>query len=126
MVYVLLCRGDRYYVGRCAADRVETRFDEHRRGVGAAFTRLHPPHLLVSTAPAASPLDEDAEVLRRMRAHGIDRVRGGSMSQIELPDDVVRTVRRMLDHADGRCFSCGRPGHFASSCGFVSGCCRRA
>lgn len=44
-VYILKCRGDRLYTG--IAKDVAARFDAHRAGKGAAFTRMNPPLALV-------------------------------------------------------------------------------
>jgi len=59
--------------------------------------------------------DEDKYVLICMKQFGIDNVRGGSYSEI----DVSRyrdELRRQLIHADDRCFRCGKSGHFAYQC----------
>ena len=40
-LYVLLCANDRYYIG--IAKDVDARFDAHRVGKGAIYTRLNAP-----------------------------------------------------------------------------------
>ena len=40
-VYVLLCEDGSYYTGH--AKDVEFRFRQHKRGVGARYTRMHRP-----------------------------------------------------------------------------------
>jgi len=44
-VYVLLCRGGSYYTG--IAKDVAARFEKHRQGKGAAYTRINPPEKLL-------------------------------------------------------------------------------
>lgn len=45
-VYLLLCRGDRLYVG--VTTELAMRMQKHRRGTGAKFTRSHPPERLLA------------------------------------------------------------------------------
>lgn len=40
-VYLLLCQGGFYYAG--ASNDVGRRFEQHRKGMGARFTRANPP-----------------------------------------------------------------------------------
>ena len=44
-VYILLCRGGSYYTG--IAKDVAARFEKHRTGKGAAYTRINPPEKLL-------------------------------------------------------------------------------
>ena len=44
-VYVLLCKDGSYYTGH--AKDVERRFEMHRNGRGARYTRMHEPEKLV-------------------------------------------------------------------------------
>ena len=43
--YILQCKGDRLYVGSCMD--LEARFEKHRSGHGAEFTRRFPPERIV-------------------------------------------------------------------------------
>lgn len=40
-VYILRCTGERLYTG--ISTDVARRYEQHRRGIGAKFTRAHPP-----------------------------------------------------------------------------------
>jgi putative endonuclease len=44
-VYILRCRGNRLYTG--IAKDVKARFNKHKSGKGAAFTRINPPQALL-------------------------------------------------------------------------------
>jgi putative endonuclease len=51
-VYVLLCWDGSLYTG--IATDVERRFQEHRAGRGARYTKAHPPRKIVYQEPAGS------------------------------------------------------------------------
>lgn len=51
-VYMLECAGGRIYTG--VAVDVAARFEQHRRGKGAAYTRANPPRRLLAAMPCAS------------------------------------------------------------------------
>lgn len=44
-VYILLCRGGSYYTGH--AKNLKRRVEQHRRGQGARYTRMHQPEKIV-------------------------------------------------------------------------------
>lgn len=51
-VYILRCRGNRLYTG--ISTDVARRYQQHRRGVGAKFTRAHPPEAMLGHHTCAS------------------------------------------------------------------------
>ena len=61
-VYVLLCEDGSYYTGY--AKNVESRFRQHKRGVGARYTRVHKPVRVVYIEGFGSR----GEAVRRERA----------------------------------------------------------
>jgi putative endonuclease len=61
-VYVLLCEGGSYYTG-CTKD-VASRFEQHKRGGGARYTRLHRPMKVVHV----EEFDTRRDAMRRERA----------------------------------------------------------
>jgi hypothetical protein len=116
VVYVLECRNGKFYVGRCTSERLNARLSEHRNGVGSTFTAVHKGIRFLQSRASDDPLDEDRTVLEWMRIHGVDNVRGGSYSNLQLTDVQIVSLTTQLDHAAGRCLSCGLPGHFAAQC----------
>jgi hypothetical protein len=103
-----------YYVG--TTYDVKRRYRQHCEGTGSAWTRLHPPVLLLCEEQAVSPFHEDGKVKELMARHGIDSVRGGSYCQAELPDEKRAALEEELRHAQGTCLRCGRAGHWATGC----------
>jgi putative endonuclease len=51
-VYLMECRGARLYCG--ITPDLAARFDRHRDGTGAAFTRMHPPLRMLAALPCES------------------------------------------------------------------------
>lgn len=116
VVYVVACRDGKYYVGRCAANRVRQRLEEHRSSLATAFTSLYPGLHIVSSRASSDPLDEDRTVLEFMRIHGIDNVRGGSFSNVHLTRAQRDVLEMQLNHASSRCLRCGSHGHWVAQC----------
>ena len=60
-VYVLLCEDGSYYTGY--AKDLDTRVEQHMRGVGARYTKMHKPKKVVYT----EEFDTRREAVRRER-----------------------------------------------------------
>ena len=116
LIYVLRCGGRRFYVGSCNENRLQERIAEHYAGRGAKFTEVFEPEELMETRPVEGNFSEDMVVHEYMREHGIDMVRGGTYSRLQLPEHQLRTISDVITHGSRRCFSCGAEGHFAQQC----------
>jgi predicted GIY-YIG superfamily endonuclease len=114
-IYVLLCEGKRYYIGKTNR-AVDTRVLEHSRNNGSEWTRLYKPIKVVEIIENADDFDEDKYTKMYMIEYGIDKVRGGSYTQVHLPDHSLLALHNELCSAANVCFRCKRPGHFASQC----------
>jgi putative endonuclease len=60
-VYILRCKDGSYYTGH--AKDVEKRFEMHKKGRGAKYTRMHEPEKLVYT----EEFESRGEAMRRER-----------------------------------------------------------
>jgi predicted GIY-YIG superfamily endonuclease len=60
-VYILRCKDGSYYTGH--AKDVEKRFEMHKKGRGARYTRIHEPEKLVYT----EEFESRGEAIRRER-----------------------------------------------------------
>jgi len=121
-VYVLELRDDCWYVGTTVDPT--SRLEAHRSGKGGAeWTRQHPPVKGFSSNlkevngdEEQARLEEDAEVKRLMKEHGIENVRGGSYSTTTLSRTDVKALSKELRHASGGCLRCGHKSHWATNC----------
>lgn len=121
-IYVLYGKGY-YYVGK-ALHNVAARVAQHRHdNNGATFCkkvmkgRFERVPLLVSQG-SLDDLEswERNETLHRMRAHGIERVRGWMFTSVRLtPKQRMDAFRQICEKFD-LCRKCGSGAHFASDC----------
>lgn len=113
LVYVLHLVDGKFYVGR--SKQFRRRIDAHfcRK---SAWTRKYPPIAVLDLIQPVEDFDEDKITLRYMNQFGVDNVRGGSFSSIDLDPSDVTVIGRMCTHARGGCFLCGNKGHYARAC----------
>ena len=112
-VYILKLRGGKYYIGK--STNVQKRYEQHLQGK-IAWTRKYTPESIISIIENPSPFEEDKLTKEYMNVHGIDNVRGGSYSSINLTDPQVVSIRREIWGANGLCLRCGRKSHFITDC----------
>jgi len=108
LLYVHLLEGDAYapayyYVSTSEVHNAWT--DRHHVVRELSRVLIGP-----SLAPAHVGIVEDAEVLRLMHLHGIETVRDGSFSAVNI-DRHVNTIQTIMWHADGKCPRCGSSDH---------------
>lgn len=113
-VYVLQLEGGKYYVGRSVNPK--KRFAEHLNGQGSAWTSQYTPIRLLQTTPSTSPFDENKVTKEFMAKYGVENVRGGSYSSVELDDIQQIALEREMRAAEDACMRCGRKGHFVKDC----------
>lgn len=112
-LYVLELRGGRYYVG--STNNLDRRYAEHLAGQGSAWTARYPPTRIVQRQ-RGNRFHEDAIVLTYMSRYGVENVRGGTYSSVELPRCRRAEIQRQLRHGGNQCFNCGSSNHFAYRC----------
>lgn len=113
-LYVLELTGGKYYVGKTSD--VKRRFEQHMRGSGAEWTRTYKPVRIIETRPITSPHDENNVTKDLMKKHGIENVRGGAYTSVDMPEEQEDVLRHELRSSTDSCYKCGRKGHFANRC----------
>lgn len=118
IIYALQLESDKFYVGKTyRSEGAELRFQEHLSGRGSEWTKKYKPILIIESYEHDSNFEEDVLTKKYMMKYGIENVRGGSYTKIELEE----WQRLSLDHEfksiNDKCFKCGKSGHFAKYCG---------
>lgn len=113
-LYILECEDNKWYVGKTSD--VQRRFKQHIQGNGSEWTREHPPIRIVETRPIASQFDETNVTKVLMKKYGVENVRGGAYSAVELTDAQEEAIRHEFRAASDTCFKCGKHGHFSNQC----------
>lgn len=116
MLYILKLEHGCFYIG--TSQDVEKRIGNHLIGNGAGWTKIHPilPSENIETKECPDGLFEDYMTKRYMLIHGIDKVRGGSYVQAELPPMQLWNLEKEFSTAQGCCFLCKRTDHYVNRC----------
>ena len=114
-IYVLLCEDDRYYIGKTER-KIEKRIEEHFTNNGSYWTKKYKPIKVVETIKSDDNMDEDKYTKKYMLMYGIEKVRGGSYTEMILPEYKILCLKDELCTIDDLCFRCKRSGHFANEC----------
>lgn len=112
-IYVLELENGKFYVGR--TDNFQERLLKHQQGQGCAWTNTHKYKDTLQVFQG-DKFDEDKTVLKFMNKYGIENVRGGAYSNIELSFEQYIAIRRQINNANNLCLACGEHGHFISDC----------
>ena len=114
-VYVLQLEQGKYYVGS-THKTIDEQFSDECSEKGSPYTQMYHPMSIVSRMENVDVSEEDKQVKRYMVMHGIDNVRGGSYSQIELDLAVKIALAEEIGLSSNTCLSCGNSGHYTEDC----------
>lgn len=113
-IYILKLAEGRFYVGK--TDNPTKRYQEHLNGSGSAWTKKYKMIGLEKVIENQTDFDEDKYVKIYMAKYGIDKVRGGAYTSIELSEEQENMLRKELRATLNKCLKCGKEGHFANEC----------
>jgi predicted GIY-YIG superfamily endonuclease len=114
LVYALVLENGNYYIGRTS--NLNQRLVHHRQGEASAWTRLHRMIRIHCVWEVDNDFMEDNKVKEYMLSFGIDHVRGGSYSQVELSASQRRVLENEMRTVRNACLNCGQLGHFQGQC----------
>jgi predicted GIY-YIG superfamily endonuclease len=113
-IYILKLREGKYYIGK--TNNVEKRFNEHIACNGSGWTKKYKPISLIKSVVSTSYFDEDKYVKEYMAKYGIENVRGGTYSNIDLDANCILLLEKEIWHSKNLCTRCGRDTHFIKDC----------
>lgn len=113
-VYILLLEQNKYYVGR--TNNINFRLNEHFNKFGSYFTKKYKPIKVKKIIQDCDYFDEDKYTIKMMAKYGIENVRGGSFTKINLSKCDINVINKMINNSKNKCFNCFSPSHFANEC----------
>ena len=118
-VYVLKLEEGKFYVGK--SKDVDARLRAHRKGAQEwAWTAKYKPvpgdDAIFYRDVVQHNTHEDAMTKEMMSKYGIETVRGGTYSQVKLPQHQERTLNDEKCTWEDRCFVCMKKGHMSRFC----------
>jgi len=113
-IYILKLEHNKYYIGK--SKNPELRLEEHKQGLGSAWTRKYKPISILETIENASPFDEDKQVKIYMSKYGIENVRGGTYITEVLTEEQHNSLKAEIWGSEDLCNKCGRKSHFYKDC----------
>ncbi len=115
VLYVLELKENKWYVG--VTQNLTRRLQEHSSPEGGSvWTQRYPLLKLKHQQPLTHPSQENAKVKELMLIYGIDAVRGGNYSSINLTSAQRLTLEAELRHDSNACLGCGEKGHYVKNC----------
>lgn len=113
-IYTLQLEQNKYYIGKTKNPFI--RLDDHFNGMGTNWTNKYKPIKILEIISNCDDYDEDKMTLIYMDKYGVDNVRGGSFTTMELTSATKQFISQMLKSANNQCFKCGDKGHLAAEC----------
>jgi len=113
-IYILRLLNNKFYVGKSMNPC--KRIKEHFKNNGSVWTKKYKPIETIKIISDCDHYDEDKYTKIYMEKYGINNVRGGSFTSINLKKEEIIFIEKAIITANDRCFKCGSKGHFINNC----------
>ena len=103
-IYALELETNKYYVGQThRGTGANIRFQEHKSGNGSEWTKLYKPISIIETYETESLFEEDILTKKYMIKYGIENVRGGSYTKIDLDEWQIKSLEHEFKSVSDSC-----------------------
>ncbi len=116
-IYVLKLENNKFYIGK-TNNHVGIRFSQHKNDKSCSWTAKYPPVELLETIKSNDDLDEDKITKKYMMKYGIENVRGGSYTKVELDDWMIKSLEHEFTSVKDICYNCNERGHLYRNCDY--------
>jgi hypothetical protein len=117
-IYILQLGHENYYIGK-----TNQPFDGKNQSYfwndSCEWLNKYPPVSVLDVFENCDDYDVDKTTLKMMSLHGVEHVRGGSFIDVELSDDQIQMICRMIETAEHKCFLCRSAYHISEHCDVV-------
>jgi predicted GIY-YIG superfamily endonuclease len=103
-IYILRLEENKYYIGK--TKNLRKRIEDHLSNCGSIWTSNFKPIYFEKIIKSDDNFDEDKYVKKYMSQKGINNVRGGTYSTVELDLSELKILRKEIIHSNGRCYNC--------------------
>jgi predicted GIY-YIG superfamily endonuclease len=113
-IYILELEENKWYIGR--TKNIDKRIDAHMSGNGSDFTKKFKVKSVYKIYSMKTNFDEDNKVKEYMMLYGVDNVRGGTYSTVNLSKEKKKFLIDEFNHYNNCCFKCGMKDHYVKDC----------
>jgi hypothetical protein len=117
-IYILKCKNDCFFIGKTTGSYF-TDIDNHFKGNGCEWTKLYKPIRLEILRHFCDETDDDFYTKMYITKYGIDKVRGGSYSQLVLSQQQIDEINHYPIDLHLTCYQCYMKGHKRRLCPFL-------
>lgn len=115
-IYVLKCEKGKFYIGKTKDQNLLSRIVAHALEYGSEWTKKYTPLDVVEVIKNCNGFHEDMYTKMYMAKYGIENVRGGTYTTIEIEPETIEFLEDELAGAQDLCLRCGNSGHFIADC----------
>jgi len=117
-VYILKCKNNCYYIGKTHGSYFQD-IDNHFQGKGCEWTQEHKPIRVEILRHFCDETDDDFFTRLYITRYGLDKVRGGSYSELRLSQQQIFELSHYPIDTHITCCKCFMKGHKGHLCPFI-------